>query len=82
MVTPKSASRGGKFFASNSITVGNGASTCSDPCAPGGDYSTIIGNSSWDNAYTSDPSSRGKRLDREPSTLVQHTQRTGGSLDG
>jgi len=37
---------GGKFSASNSITVGNGTSACNDPCAPGRDYSIAVGNSS------------------------------------
>jgi hypothetical protein len=37
---------GGKFFASGSTTVRNGASTCSDPCASSRDYSTAAGNGS------------------------------------
>jgi hypothetical protein len=36
----------GKFFASNSTIVRNGALTCNDPCAPNGDYSTVVGNGS------------------------------------
>ncbi len=71
MATPKSTPKGGKFFVSNSITAGNDTSAYSDLCALGGDYSTTTRNNSWDNAYTSDPSSRGKRLGGEPSTLVQ-----------
>ncbi len=37
MATPKSAPRGGRFSASNSITVRNDTSAYSDPCALGGD---------------------------------------------
>ncbi len=73
---------GGRFFASGSTTAGNGTSACSNACAPGMDYSTAVGNDSWDNAHTSDLSSRGKRLGEEPSTLVQRAQRTGGSSGG
>jgi len=53
---------GGKFSASSSNTIGNGVSTCNNPCAPSKDYSTIARNGSWDNAHRSDPSNRGKRL--------------------
>jgi hypothetical protein len=73
MATQELALRGGKFFASGSTTVGNHAWACNDPCVPGGDYPTAVGNGSWDNAHTSDRSSRGERLGREPSTLVQCT---------
>jgi len=38
MATPELAPRGGRFFAFGSITTGNDTSTCSDPCAPSGDY--------------------------------------------
>ncbi len=62
MVILKSALGGGKFFASGSITIGNGVSTCNDPCAPGEDCSTIARNGSWDNAHRSNPSNMGKRL--------------------
>jgi hypothetical protein len=55
---------------------------CSDPCTPCEDCSTATGNDSWDNAHTSDLSSRGERLGEKPSILVQRTQRTSGSLDG
>jgi hypothetical protein len=66
---------------------------CNDPCATGWkayndlcvtgrDYSITIRNGSWDNAHTSDPSSRSERLGKEPSTLVQLAQCTGGSSDG
>jgi len=82
MATPELAPRGGRFSAFGLITTGNGTSTCSDSCIPSGDYSTAIRNSSWDNAHTSDPSSRGKRLGGKPSTLVQCAQRTGGNLNG
>jgi hypothetical protein len=82
MATQKSALGGGKFFASGSTTVGNGASTCNDLCVGGGDCSTTAWNGSWDNAHTSNMSSRGERLGGELSTLVQHTQCTSGSSDG
>jgi hypothetical protein len=39
----------GRFSASDSSVAGNGASACNDPCAPGEDYSTAVGNGSWDN---------------------------------
>jgi hypothetical protein len=70
MATQESAPRGGKFSASGSTVVGNGASACSDPCAPSKDYSTAVGNGSWNNAHTSDPSSKGERSGRKPSALV------------
>jgi hypothetical protein len=81
MATLESALGGGKFSASGSTTAGNDTSVWSDPCVPGGDYSTIVRNGFWDNTHTSNPSSKGKRLGREPSTLVQRAQRTGGSSD-
>ncbi len=59
------------FYASNSTTIGNGALTYNDLCALSDDCSTIVGSGSWDNAHTFDLSNRGKRLDVEPSTLVQ-----------
>jgi len=37
MATPKSTPKGGRFYASGSITVGNGASTYNNPCALGRD---------------------------------------------
>jgi hypothetical protein len=80
MVNPESGPRGGKFSAFGSTTVGNSTSTYSDPCTPCGDYSIATKNGSWDNAHTSDLSSRGKRLGGEPSTLVQHAQRMGGNF--
>ncbi len=58
MATPELAPRGGKFFASDSITAKNNTSACSDPCALGEDYITTIGNSSWVNAHTSDLSNK------------------------
>jgi hypothetical protein len=73
---------GGMFSASGSTVAGNGTSTCSDLCALGKDCSIATGNSSWDNAHTSNPSSRGERPGKEPSPLVQHAQCTGGSSDG
>ncbi len=82
MAIPESTPGGGKFFAFGSTTAGNSASVCNNPCAPSGDYLITAGNGSWDNAHTFDPSSKGKRLGAEPSTLVQCTQRTGGSSDG
>jgi hypothetical protein len=81
MIIQELALGGGKFSASDSTNAGNGSSTCNDPCAPGEDYSTTAGNGSWDIAYTSDLSSRGERLGRKPSALVQHTQHIGGSSD-
>jgi hypothetical protein len=62
MATPKSALGGGRFSAFGSTTARNDASTCSDPCILGEDCSTATRNSSWDNAHTSNPSSKGKRL--------------------
>ncbi len=82
MATPKSAPGGGRFSAFGSTTVGNGALTYNDLCILSRDYSTTIGNDSWDNGHTSDLCSRGKRLDEEPLTLVQRAQRTGGSSNG
>jgi hypothetical protein len=82
MVTQESTPGGGRFSTSISTTTKNGASVYSDPCAPSGDYSTAVGNNSWDNAHTSKPSSRGERLGGELSTLVQLAQLTGGSSDG
>jgi hypothetical protein len=62
MTTPELTLGGGRISTSGSTTVGNGASTCNDPCVPSGDCSIVTGNSSWDNAHTSDSSIRGKRL--------------------
>ncbi len=82
MAIPKSAPKGGRFFDFGLITAGNSALACSDSCAPGGDCSTVAGNSSWDNAHTSNPSSKGKRLGRERNTLLQRAQHTSGSSNG
>jgi hypothetical protein len=82
MAIPESALGGGKFSTSGSTTVGNDVSTCNNPCVPGGDCSIVVRNSSKDNAYTSNPSSRGKRLGGKLNTLVEHAQRTGGSSRG
>jgi len=38
MVIPESTPRGGKFSASDSITVGNDISAYNNPCTPSGDY--------------------------------------------
>jgi hypothetical protein len=76
------ASGGGKFSVSGSTTAGNGASACNNLCVPGGDCLTTIVNDSWDNAHTFYPSSRGKRLGEEPSTLVERAQHMGGSSNG
>jgi len=40
MAIQESALGDDMFFALGSTGVGNGASTCNDPCAPGRDYST------------------------------------------
>jgi len=70
-ITPQeSAPGGGKFFASRLTTTSDGASACSGLCVVGKDYSTTHRNSFWDNAHTSNLSSRGERLGGEPSTLV------------
>ncbi len=82
MATPKLAPGCGKFSAFGSITAGNDTSASNDLCAPGEDCSTVVGNNSWDNAHTSDLSSRDKRWGGKPSTLVQHTQCIGGSSRG
>jgi len=82
MATLESTPRSGKFFAFGSITTRNSTSTYNDLCAPGGNCSTDHGNSSWDNAHTSDSSSKGKRLGSEQSTLLQRAQRTSGSSNG
>ncbi len=82
MVIQETTPRGGRFFASGSTATGNDALVCNDLCVPGKDCSIAIGNGSWDNAHTFDPFSMGERLGREPSTLVQRVQHTGGSLDG
>jgi hypothetical protein len=70
------------FSTSSSTTVGNGASTCSDLCAPSGDCSITAGNGFKDNAHTSNPFNKGKRLGGEPSILVRHAQRMGGNSYG
>jgi hypothetical protein len=82
MATQESVPRGGRFFVSGSTVVGNSALANSDPCALGEDCSTAARNGSWNNAHTSDPSSRGERPGIEPSALVQHAQRTCGSSEG
>ncbi len=65
------------------LTVaGNDASTCNNLCTLGKDCSTVVGNGSWDNTHTSDLSSTGGRLSKEPSVLVQHAQHTNGSSYG
>jgi hypothetical protein len=46
MATQESAPRGGKFSTYDSTVIGNGASACSDPCAPSKDCSTAIRNGS------------------------------------
>jgi hypothetical protein len=46
MATQESAQGGGRFFASGSTVVENGALVYSDPCAPSGDCSTAAGNDS------------------------------------
>jgi len=38
LATPELAPKGGRFFASGSITAGNNTSACSDLCAPSEDY--------------------------------------------
>jgi hypothetical protein len=82
MVIQESALGRGRFSTSSLTAIGNGASACNDPCALGRDYSTAVGNGSWDNAHTSNLSSRGERLGGELSTLVQRTQHMGESSDG
>jgi hypothetical protein len=82
MAIQESTPGGGKFSTSSLIAVGNGALACSNLCIPSKDCSTVVGNSFWDNAHTSNPSSRGERLGGESSTLVQHAQRTCGSSNG
>ncbi len=71
---------GGRFSTFGSTIIGNDASTCNNLCTLGEDCSTAVGNDSWDNAHTSDLSSRGERSGIETSVLVQHTQRTGGEF--
>jgi len=44
MAIQESAPGGGRFFASGSIIVGNGTSTCNGLCTIGGGYSTTAGN--------------------------------------
>jgi hypothetical protein len=79
MAIQELALEGGRFFAFGSIVAENSTLACKDPCSPNGDCSTFVRNSSWDNAHTSDPSSRGEKLGGEPSTLVQRAQHMGGS---
>jgi hypothetical protein len=81
MTTLESALRGGRFFASSLTTVGNSASTCNDPCVQAGTAQLPMG-TVRETKHTSDPSSKGKRLGGEPSTLVQCTQSMGGNLGG
>jgi hypothetical protein len=82
MATQKLALGGDMFFASDSTAVGNDTSVCNSLCVAGEDCSTIAGNDYWDNAHTSDPSSRCERLGGEPNTLVQCIQHTCGSSNG
>jgi hypothetical protein len=82
MATQESARRGGRFSTSSSTVTGNGALACNDLCARSEDYSTAVGNGSWDDAHTFDPSNTGQRLGGEPSTLVQRAQHTSGSSNG
>jgi hypothetical protein len=82
MVTQELTPGGGRFFASSSTAAGNNTSACNDPCTPSEDCSTATGNGSWDNTHTSDPSSKGERLGKELSTLVQRVQCTSGSSNG
>jgi len=82
MAIQESTLGGGRFSASNSTIVRNGASTYNDSCAPGENYSTVVGNGSSDNTHTFDLSTRDERLGGEPSTLVQRAQHMGGSSDG
>jgi len=82
MATLELAPRSGKFSTYGSITSGNGVSACNNMCVLGEDCLTIVGNSSWDNAHTFDPSSKGKRLGREQSILLQRTQHTSGNSNG
>jgi hypothetical protein len=70
MTTQESTLGGGKFSTSGSTIAGNYASTCNDLCILSEDCSITIGNDSWDNAHTSDPSCRGERPGGEPSALV------------
>jgi hypothetical protein len=79
MVIQESAPGGGRFSTSSSTTTKNGASAYSALCVLGENFSTTVENGSWENAHTSDPSSRGERLGGKPSTLVQCAQCTGGS---
>jgi hypothetical protein len=58
MATQKSAPWGGRFFASDSTTTENDASTCNSMCALSKNYSTAVRNDSWDNAHTFDSSNR------------------------
>jgi hypothetical protein len=46
MIIKESASRGGKFYAFDSIVVKNDISTCNDSCAPNKDCSIVVGNDS------------------------------------
>jgi hypothetical protein len=70
MATQESAPRGGRFFAFGSTITKNDALVCNDLCAPGRDYLITYRNGSWDNAHTSNPSSKGERLGGKLSTLV------------
>jgi hypothetical protein len=74
MVSQKSTPKGGRFFTSGSIVTGNNTSACKDLCVLGEVCSTVVGNDVSNNTHTFDPSSRGGRSSRKPST--------GGSLDG
>jgi hypothetical protein len=46
MATQESTPSGGRFFAFGSTVVGNGASTCNNPCAPSENCSTVARNDS------------------------------------
>ncbi len=82
MATQESTLGGGRFSASGSTIIKNGASMYNDMCVLGKDCLIATRNGSWDNAHTSDSFSRGERSSREPSVLVQCAQHTVGSLDG
>jgi hypothetical protein len=60
----------GRFSTSGSTVTKNGASTYSDSCILGEDYSIVVGNGSWGNAHTSDLSSTCERSGKKLSALV------------
>jgi hypothetical protein len=82
MATQELALGGSRFSAIGLSAAGNDSLAYSDLCALGGGYSIATRNDYWNNAHTSNPSSRGERPGEKPNTLVQRAQCMSGSSNG